>query len=1246
MPTEPILTADDDRVAGQNASLTATARTSKLRITPLLLGLLYLSGLVYFGLQPFSYTQIYWNNLLATLPQLPDWLFNMSPRHAGLNVLLGVPLGLLFAAAMPEAPDRWRRAARTMLLWVILSLLTAGTVLSQFWFINSATLRYHAIALPLGTAIGIGIWLLTGSGIRSALTEFDPLRPATVMHNPGWTRQLSLAATAWLLWLALGSPGLSADADVQRDWLIAPWAWAWPMAFIGLTWSLSSRHPPSNAKLLPWLTTQWAALSAAGLLLAAIHEWATIVPIAWQQTLLAQQAGIIGGLVLGWRGALLPPRAWRLFSASGNASAAINALVPGLAIATTLLLVIMLPASGELSLAGLFGPGSPYSLSSSLAGSAENIYQAIKIAMLWLPVAMLFAFVGHGGTLLGWTGALTAGLLLLCLPWLADWPARTGFELASIVLGILSGVWIGRHSLFGDAAHARNTRQSTAVAGTPTVQPVATTRHSSPGIAHTVNAERAGSPPRATAWRNRDTTSASRTETRRTPSFRTRDATAVVSAAASIDVNGVPQPADDGPNRFRSRPDTAIPAQADTPPDQARQASPIRQRTTGIAGWLERGLAIAILTVVLLVLLDFPRWPIPLGLGLVACVALLWRYPWASLLLIPALLPVLDLAPWSGRIYLDEFDLLLLVTLAMLLWHGWAGHALQRLPRAVVASLLLMLASWTVALLIGLWPLTPMDGNAFSNYWSHYNALRVYKGLLGGLLLLLLLSRGLAEDRRVIERWLLPGLWLGLALLAFSGIREHWLFAGPFAFAAEYRITSGFSSMHTGGGHIEAYLVMVIPFLWLWPARSHDKRWLALGALVLIAATYVSLATVSRGGIAGLLTAIAVLALGSLRSRHGPVQRRLAGISVAFVTMLVLLGAALGVFGGGHLSERVTRIASDFDSRWSHWSNALAMRTSDIQTDLLGMGLGRFPSSYLGSDRAATIPTLHHFEQQQGQSYLRLNAGETFYLAQRVSIDTDTRYRLRLTVRGFAPNSQVDVPLCEKQLLDSHDCRWNSFKLAHMATRSTPGNNSFAPPVPSPTPPLSQTEDRNEENSFTTRPGGQWQRFERYIDSGRLGDGPWWWSRPVELALFNPIKGSVIDILDVRLQAPDGEDLLSNGDFSAASDYWLFKSHDFLPWHIENLWVEILFEQGWLGVISFAALLLVILMPLWRRVWGGEPLATVLLASISGALVVGLVGSLFDAPRLTLLLLLLLWLAALTARPEQNDAGDNRPTSR
>jgi O-antigen ligase len=121
--------------------------------------------------------------------------------------------------------------------------------------------------------------------------------------------------------------------------------------------------------------------------------------------------------------------------------------------------------------------------------------------------------------------------------------------------------------------------------------------------------------------------------------------------------------------------------------------------------------------------------------------------------------------------------------------------------------------------------------------------------------------------------------------------------------------------------------------------------------------------------------------------------------------------------------------------------------------------------------------------------------------------------------------------------------------------------------------------------------------------------------------------GTLIDIDEVQLQDDAGNQLIRNGDFSAASDYWFFKTHSHLPWHIKNLWVEVLFEQGWFGLISFVLLLAALLWHLARAVWRGDRLAGVLLASTSGFLTVGLFGSLFDAPRIATLFFLLVVIA-------------------
>ena len=66
---------------------------------------------------------------------------------------------------------------------------------------------------------------------------------------------------------------------------------------------------------------------------------------------------------------------------------------------------------------------------------------------------------------------------------------------------------------------------------------------------------------------------------------------------------------------------------------------------------------------------EFPRFQVALGAALLLYLVLLLVFRHAWLVAIPALLPVLDLAPWTGRFYFDESDLFLLVTLGAALLH-------------------------------------------------------------------------------------------------------------------------------------------------------------------------------------------------------------------------------------------------------------------------------------------------------------------------------------------------------------------------------------------------------------------------------------------------------------------------------------------------------------------------------------------------------------------------------------------------
>jgi hypothetical protein len=591
---------------------------------------------------------------------------------------------------------------------------------------------------------------------------------------------------------------------------------------------------------------------------------------------------------------------------------------------------------------------------------------------------------------------------------------------------------------------------------------------------------------------------------------------------------------------------------------------------------------------------SFPRWGGPMLAALALYVLLLWRYRHAWLLIVPAALPLLNLAPGTGRFYFDEFDLLTVATIAMGLWHGTGPSPHLALRRPLAASLALFGVSFGVSLVIGMLPLSPLDANAFASYWSHYNSLRVAKGFLWVVPLLALVCWTLPAKGDAVLRLFVPGMWLGLAGVIAVGLWERWLFAGLFDLSSPYRITATFSSMHTGGSEIETYLVTAIPFVWL--AFGKDRPavvWLAgLGLLVLGA--YLMTLTIARAGVFALGVSLCVLLIGAWRG----VQRRAAGKGAAIVAAIALVvGAAAVAFGlsGGYLQKRLAQSEEDWEVRLDHWQKALAMRDQDWLTTLFGMGLGRFPETYLYRSRAPALPSTYSFDEEGGNRFLRLSGGEILYMAQRVTVEEGRQYTLSLRVRSDHAKARLGAPLCEKHLLYSHRCRWQSV--------SVPAD-------------------------------GDWHTWSVAFDSGLVGRGDWFTRRPVELSLYNDIAGTRVDVDDVQLQEETGGQLIRNGDFSAGADYWFFKTHSHLPWHIKNLWIEVLFEQGWFGLLSFVLLLVTTLSGLARGLWRGDPRAGVLLAATSGFLAVGLFGSLFDTPRIAMLFFLLVVLAGTVVQAE------------
>ncbi len=572
-------------------------------------------------------------------------------------------------------------------------------------------------------------------------------------------------------------------------------------------------------------------------------------------------------------------------------------------------------------------------------------------------------------------------------------------------------------------------------------------------------------------------------------------------------------------------------------------------------------------------LAGFPLWQTGIALSFLAYVTLLWLRPNAWLVVVPATLPLLDLAPWTGRFFLDEFDLVMLVTAGTLYLRGrrWPGLGLTPLW----PLLTLFGASLLVSLLLGLGSPPPLDANAFSSYWSGYNSLRVAKGFIWGGLIFLLLRLSRPQPAQ-LARLLSIGIGIGLLGVGLVGLWERWLFAGFADSNHTYRIVSTFSSMHTGGGHIEAYLAAALPFLWL--GLSHWRS--ALLALpVMLLTMYVTVFTVARGGVLALGVVLVVLTGASLRQSWRSGRRMQAAIPVS--VMAVLAAVLLVGIGGGYFQQRLAQTGEDWQIRMNHWQLALGMMDSTPMAQMFGMGLGSFPRVYLERGPADKQSATYGFTSEGGNNYLRLGTGDTVYYAQRVAVRAGESYHLELEVRSATAAARVSVPVCEKQLLNSRNCVWNEF--------TVPGD-------------------------------GRWHRLTRDFSSGEVGVEDGLKRPPVELYLHHPGQGSVVDIDNLRLLDSRGNNLLGNGGFSMGGDYWFFKTHSHLPWHIKNFWVHLLFEQGWVGLLLFTSLILFALARLGRMAWRGQPLAWVWLASLLGMLTVGMFDSLVDTPRLATLL--------------------------
>jgi hypothetical protein len=211
--------------------------------------------------------------------------------------------------------------------------------------------------------------------------------------------------------------------------------------------------------------------------------------------------------------------------------------------------------------------------------------------------------------------------------------------------------------------------------------------------------------------------------------------------------------------------------------------------------------------------------------------------------------------------------------------------------------------------------------------------------------------------------------------------------------------------------------------------------------------------------------------------------------------------------------------------------------------------------------------------------------GELLRVSQRIARPAEAMV-LTLKVRGTAP-ALLHADVCLKHLLYNDDCR--------VASTTVPST------------------------------GGQWQAVKFAFDPKPLAADSWYAPRFVALSLSTETSARPIHIDEVSLTDASGREYLRNGGFEQGMQRWFFSSDmNHLPWHAKSLPVHLVVEQGILGLATMA---LLVLGALWRLVIGkarDHVLAPALAAAVAGFLVVGLIDSLFDMPRVAWLFQFLL----------------------
>lgn len=213
--------------------------------------------------------------------------------------------------------------------------------------------------------------------------------------------------------------------------------------------------------------------------------------------------------------------------------------------------------------------------------------------------------------------------------------------------------------------------------------------------------------------------------------------------------------------------------------------------------------------------------------------------------------PWFSFAKWTGAMVVEEFDLALwgycLGISIYVFRFGLPCKASNIKWHKGILLIVLLALCWQIAAIFKGYQLLPANSAIyFTNYEDQAGPMRIGKALFSALCFYVC-CRYLARDWPRFQRALVLGFSFGALAAVLGCLFERWYFTGLLNLTTDYRTTSWFWEMHTGGATLDAYLALSLPFVMLGLIRSANLLERSLFALLLAAYSYVALTTFSRG---------------------------------------------------------------------------------------------------------------------------------------------------------------------------------------------------------------------------------------------------------------------------------------------------------------------------------------------------------------------------------------------------------------